>query len=41
MRNSDLSLTEIAEMIGCGSHSHFSVLFHRVVGTTPREYRRS
>jgi AraC family transcriptional regulator len=41
LRNSDLPLTEIAELIGCGSHSHFSVLFHRVVGMTPREFRRS
>lgn len=40
LRNSDLSLTEIAETIGCASHSHFSTLFHRVVGMTPREFRR-
>lgn len=41
LRTSDLALTEIAAMVGCASHSHFSVLFHRVAGMTPREFRRS
>ena len=41
LRTSDLALTEIAAMVGCTSHSHFSVLFHRVAGMTPREFRRS
>jgi AraC family transcriptional regulator len=36
---SDLPITEIAERIGCSSHSHFSVLFHRVTGVTPRQFR--
>lgn len=38
--NSDLTITEIADAIGCSSHSHFSVLFHRVAGVPPREYRQ-
>jgi len=36
---SDLPITEIAQRIGCSSHSHFSVQFHRVTGFTPRQYR--
>src|SRR5512132_2606609 len=36
LRQSDLPITEIAHRIGCSSHSHFSVLFHRVTGLTPR-----
>jgi AraC family transcriptional regulator len=36
---SDLPITEIAHRIGCSSHSHFSVLFHRVTGLTPRQFR--
>jgi AraC family transcriptional regulator len=39
LRQSDLPITEIADRIGCSSHSHFSVLFHRVVGLTPRQFR--
>jgi AraC family transcriptional regulator len=39
LRNSDLPITEIAARIGCASHSHFSVMFHRVAGITPRGFR--
>lgn len=39
LRQSDLPITEIADRIGCSSHSHFSVLFHRATGLTPRQYR--
>jgi AraC family transcriptional regulator len=39
LRESDLPITEIADRIGCSSHSHFSVLFHRVTGLTPRQFR--
>jgi AraC family transcriptional regulator len=39
LRQSDLPITEIADRIGCSSHSHFSVLFHRVTGLTPRQFR--
>lgn len=39
LRESDLPITEIADRIGCASHSHFSVLFHRVTGVSPRQFR--
>jgi AraC family transcriptional regulator len=35
----DLPITEIAHRIGCASHSHFSVMFHRATGQTPRDFR--
>ena len=39
LRGSDLPLTQIADLIGCATHSHFSVLFHRATGLTPRQFR--
>jgi AraC family transcriptional regulator len=36
---SDLPITQIAQLVGCSSHSHFSVLFNRVTGVTPRKFR--
>ena len=39
LRQSDMPITEIAERVGCSSHSHFSVLFHRITGLTPRQFR--
>jgi AraC family transcriptional regulator len=39
LRETDLPITEIAHRIGCTSHSHFSVLFRRATGQTPRDYR--
>jgi len=39
LRQSSLPITEIADRVGCSSHSHFSVLFHRVTGVTPRRFR--
>jgi AraC family transcriptional regulator len=39
LRQSDMPITEIADCIGCSSHSHFSVLFHRIMGRTPRQFR--
>jgi AraC family transcriptional regulator len=36
---SALPITEVADRVGCSSHSHFSVLFHRVTGLTPRQFR--
>src|SRR6185312_6662526 len=39
LRQSDMPITEIADRVGCSSHSHFSVLFHRITGLTPREFR--
>ena len=39
LRQSDMPITEIADRVGCSSHSHFSVLFHRIAGLTPRQFR--
>jgi AraC family transcriptional regulator len=39
LRETDLPITEIADRIGCASHSHFSVMFHRGTGQTPRDFR--
>jgi AraC family transcriptional regulator len=39
LHETDLPITEIAHLIGCASHSHFSVMFHRATGQTPRDYR--
>jgi len=39
LRHSALPITEIADQVGCPSNSHFSVLFHRVTGITPRQFR--
>jgi len=39
LRCSSLPITEIADRVGCPSNSHFSVLFHRVTGVTPRRFR--
>lgn len=41
LRDSDLPILEIAHAIGCSSHSHFSVLFHRVTGMTPSHFRNA
>lgn len=35
------SITEIALEVGCSSHSHFSTVFRRVTGETPKTYRAS
>jgi AraC family transcriptional regulator len=39
LRQCDMPLSEIAQMVGCSSASNFCVLFHRATGTTPRTYR--
>jgi AraC family transcriptional regulator len=39
LRQSSMPITEIADRIGCSSHSHLSVLFHRITGLTPRQFR--
>jgi AraC family transcriptional regulator len=39
LRESDTPITQIADQVGCSSHSHFSVLFHRITGLTPRQFR--
>jgi transcriptional regulator GlxA family with amidase domain len=41
MRDENRSLTEIALDCGFGSSAQFSVVFRRIVGMSPREYRRS
>ena len=35
LRQTELPITEVAHLIGCASHSHFSVLFHRSTGCSP------
>lgn len=39
LRDSGMPITEIADRVGCCSHSHFSVLFRRITGLTPRQFR--
>jgi AraC family transcriptional regulator len=41
MRDQKRSLTEISLDCGFSGSSHFSVAFKRIVGVSPREYRRS
>jgi AraC family transcriptional regulator len=40
LRDTDLLITEIAQQVGCASHSHLSAMFHRDTGLTPSEYRK-
>ncbi|MEO6408212.1 MAG: AraC family transcriptional regulator [Burkholderiaceae bacterium] len=40
LRDTELPITEIAQQVGCASHSHLSVMFHRDTGITPSDYRR-
>jgi AraC family transcriptional regulator len=37
----DLTLAEIAARVGFADHSHFAQHFKRLVGVTPRQFRRS
>jgi len=39
LRDSDVSISDVANRIGCSSPNNFSVLFHRATGMTPRSYR--
>jgi len=41
LRNPSMSLIDIALDCGFSSHSHMSRIFHRIVGVTPSDYRRS
>ncbi len=41
LRNTDLTITEIAMEVGFNDSNYFSRQFRRVVGTTPREFRAS
>jgi len=40
LRDTELPITEIAQRVGCASHSHLTVMFHRDTGVTPRDFRR-
>lgn len=40
LENSPLEIMEIGRRLGFGSHSHFSSVFRKLVGMTPRGYRR-
>lgn len=37
--NSDLTVNEIAETVGCNNITYFYKKFHETYGITPREYR--
>jgi AraC family transcriptional regulator len=39
LKHTNLSITQIALEIGYGSQSHFTSLFKRLTGVTPKEYR--
>jgi AraC family transcriptional regulator len=39
LSNTDLSLVEIAACVGYQTQAHFTGVFHKHVGTTPRAYR--
>jgi YesN/AraC family two-component response regulator len=41
LRNSDQSITEIAQLVGFSDGSHFTRTFQREMKVTPRTYRRS
>ena len=40
LRDTDRSVTEICLLVGFGSLGTFSRTFHRIVGWSPRDYRR-
>ena len=39
LRETDLSITEIANQVGYANQSNFSVVFHQFAGQTPRSFR--
>jgi AraC family transcriptional regulator len=39
LRDPDLSLTDVARLVGFNSRSHLSDYFHRIAGVTPARYR--
>jgi len=41
LRSTRLPITEIAHQVGFENQSHFSTVFHRVAGMSPRRYRDS
>ena len=36
----EIEIMEIGRCLGFGSHSHFSSVFRKLVGKSPREYRK-
>jgi AraC-like DNA-binding protein len=41
LRETDLSVGEVARRVGYTSQAHFSVLFHRSTGMPPRDFRKA
>jgi AraC family transcriptional regulator len=41
LRETDLSITTVANSVGCGTPSQFTAMFRRTTGRTPTEYRAS
>lgn len=39
LRSTDLPLADIALRVGLASQSHFTTVFHRLTGMTPKAYR--
>jgi AraC family transcriptional regulator len=39
LKTTEMSLVEIASQVGIATQSHFTTVFHRVTGMTPREFR--
>ncbi len=41
IRQRDLSLTEIADLVGYGEYAYFNRVFRKIAGTSPSEYKAS
>ena len=41
LAETDLSLSQIAQLLGFSSLSYFSQVFHRTQGISPKEYRQN
>ena len=39
LRNTDLTNSEISDMVGYSNQNYFSAVFHKTVGMTAKEYR--
>jgi AraC-like DNA-binding protein len=39
LKHSNLSIAEIALYVGYGDASHFTAVFKKQIGTTPKDYR--
>jgi transcriptional regulator GlxA family with amidase domain len=40
LRGQNMTVAEVALALGFASQTHFTDVFHRTTGTTPRHYRR-